>query len=154
GPRDGRDDRAHGALPPREEGPRRPRQVGAPPPLPRRRLARRAPGRAHARGPGRRRRPHGRPRPLRRRRLRRGGRLPAHAPRARERVGRSPAVAHYAGGMSLTALAAAIALAAVAVLLAGPAPILLSRAAWPARAPARAPLRWPARARAGAPEVG
>lgn len=51
--------------------------------------------------------------------------------------------------MSLTALAAAIALAAVAVLLAWPAPILLSRAAWPARAPARALLLWQVIALAG-----
>lgn len=44
--------------------------------------------------------------------------------------------------MSLPALIAAVASVIVAVALAWPAPIVLSRAAWPARAPARALLLW------------
>lgn len=51
--------------------------------------------------------------------------------------------------MSLPALIAGLALAALAVLLAWPAPIVLSRAAWPARAPVRALLLWQAIALAG-----
>ncbi|MGI6877414.1 M56 family metallopeptidase [Microbacterium sp. gxy059] len=51
--------------------------------------------------------------------------------------------------MSYGALAAGIALAGVAVLLAWPAPIVLSRAAWPARAPGRALLLWQGIALAG-----
>ena len=51
--------------------------------------------------------------------------------------------------MSYPALIAAIALAGVAVVLAWPVPIVLSRAAWPARAPARALLLWQVIALAG-----
>ncbi|HWR84542.1 MAG TPA: M56 family metallopeptidase [Rhodoglobus sp.] len=46
-------------------------------------------------------------------------------------------------------LAASIALAALAVLLAWPVPVLLSRAAWPSRAPAAALALWQAIALAG-----
>ncbi|WP_221583320.1 M56 family metallopeptidase [Microbacterium sp. G2-8] len=51
--------------------------------------------------------------------------------------------------MSLPALIAGLALAAFAVVLAWPAPIVLSRAAWPARAPVRALLLWQTIALAG-----
>ncbi|NHI15830.1 M56 family metallopeptidase [Microbacterium excoecariae] len=51
--------------------------------------------------------------------------------------------------MSFGALAAGLALTVVAVILAWPAPIVLSRAAWPARAPVRALLLWQAIALAG-----
>ncbi|WP_110590254.1 M56 family metallopeptidase [Microbacterium suaedae] len=51
--------------------------------------------------------------------------------------------------MSYPALIAAVGLAAVSVVLAWPAPIMLSRAAWPARAPARALLLWQVIALAG-----
>ncbi|MBP2436729.1 M56 family metallopeptidase [Microbacterium amylolyticum] len=51
--------------------------------------------------------------------------------------------------MFFPALIAAVVLGGVAVVLAWPAPILLSRAAWPARAPIRALLLWQAIAIAG-----
>lgn len=51
--------------------------------------------------------------------------------------------------MSIPAFSSAIALACVAVFLAWPAPIVLSRAAWPARAPARALILWQLIALAG-----
>jgi Zn-dependent protease with chaperone function len=51
--------------------------------------------------------------------------------------------------MTLQELTAAAALILIAVLLAWPVPILLSRAAWPARAPGRALLLWQAVAVAG-----
>lgn len=51
--------------------------------------------------------------------------------------------------MSLPALIAALALACVAVVLAWPVPVVLSRAAWPARAPVRALLLWQVVALAG-----
>ncbi|GGD28315.1 integral membrane protein [Microbacterium faecale] len=51
--------------------------------------------------------------------------------------------------MSFPALIAAVALALVAVVLAWPVPIVLSGAAWPARAPARALLLWQVVALAG-----
>jgi Zn-dependent protease with chaperone function len=51
--------------------------------------------------------------------------------------------------MTVPALSSAIALALVAVFLAWPAPIVLSRAEWPARAPARALILWQVIALAG-----
>lgn len=51
--------------------------------------------------------------------------------------------------MSIPAFSSAIALAFVAIFLAWPAPIVLSRAAWPARAPARALILWQLIALAG-----
>lgn len=51
--------------------------------------------------------------------------------------------------MSFPALIAAVALAIVAIVLAWPVPIVLSRAAWPARAPARALVLWQVIALAG-----
>ncbi len=51
--------------------------------------------------------------------------------------------------MTVLELAAAAALVLIAVLLAWPVPILLSRAAWPASAPGRALLLWQAIAVAG-----
>lgn len=51
--------------------------------------------------------------------------------------------------MTVPALSSAVALALVAVFLAWPAPIVLSRAAWPAQAPARALILWQIIALAG-----
>jgi len=51
--------------------------------------------------------------------------------------------------MDIPALSSAVALAFVAIFLAWPAPIVLSRAAWPARAPARALILWQIIALAG-----
>ena len=51
--------------------------------------------------------------------------------------------------MDIPAFSSAIALALVAIFLAWPAPIILARAAWPARAPARALLLWQVIALAG-----
>lgn len=51
--------------------------------------------------------------------------------------------------MTVAALGSAIALALVAIFLAWPAPIVLSRAEWPAHAPARALILWQVIALAG-----